>query len=229
MLQIANLFARHVEDGYGGYTWNLTPVGVISIVLLIVLLLISLSLFNRKKKEEKVNVKKMVFSAMAITLAMVTSYLKLFAMPMGGSLTLLSMFFITLVGYWYGLRAGLTASIAYGLLQMVVDPYIITLPQMLCDYIFAFGALGLSGIFYHKKHGLVLGYITGVFGRFIFSSLSGVLFFAAAAPETMNPLLYSMAYNGSYMGAEALLTIIIICLPPVSKALEQIRKTATSH
>ena len=44
--------------------------------------------------------KKLVFSAMGIALAMVTSYIKVWEMPMGGSITLMSMLFICLIGYW---------------------------------------------------------------------------------------------------------------------------------
>ena len=47
----------------------------------------------------------------------------------------------------------MTASIAYGVLQLIVNPYIISLPQMFLDYIFAFGALGLSGIFANSRNG----------------------------------------------------------------------------
>lgn len=61
------------------------------------------------------------------------------------------MLFLVLIGYWYGLRAGLMTAIAYGFLQLVSDPYIISIPQMLVDYIFAFGALGLSGLFSKSK------------------------------------------------------------------------------
>ena len=54
---------------------------------------------------------------------------------MGGSVTLFSMFYITLIGYWFGPGAGLMTAIAYGLLQLFVDPYIISFPQMLIDYL----------------------------------------------------------------------------------------------
>lgn len=74
---------------------------------------------------------------------------------MGGSVTLFSMLFICCIGYWYGLRTGIMTGVAYGLLQLISDPYIISLPQMITDYILAFGALGLSGIFCNKKNGLV--------------------------------------------------------------------------
>ena len=88
---------------------------------------------------------------MAIAAAFVTSEIKLFHLPFGGSITLFSMLFLVLIGYWYGLRAGLMTAIAYGFLQLVSDPYIISIPQMLVDYIFAFGALGLSGLFSSTK------------------------------------------------------------------------------
>lgn len=150
-------------------------------------------------------------------------------MPMGGSVTLLSMLFIVLIGYWYGLGAGLTAAFAYGILQLVVDPYIISVPQMLVDYLFAFGALGLSGLFSKSKHGLIKGYIAGVLGRYFFAFLSGWIFFGMYAPEEFpNAVVYSLAYNGAYLGAEALITLIIICLPPVQKALNAVKNMANS-
>lgn len=167
--------------------------------------------------------KKLVYSAMGIALAMITSYIKLWEMPMGGSVTLLSMLFICLIGYWFGPKYGIITGIAYGLLQFIIDPYMLSLPQVLFDYPLAFGALGLSGLFSDKKYGLQIGYIVGVLGRFVFSTLSGVIFFASYAPEGMNPWVYSAAYQGSYLGAEGIVTLIIISIPPVTKALKLIR------
>ena len=45
------------------------------------------------------------------------------------------------------------------------------------DYVLAFGALGLSGLFCNAKHGLIKGYIIGIIGRYVFAVLSGWLFF----------------------------------------------------
>ena len=125
---------------YDGSSYQLTTAGFTALVIIMIaILLIGCAIFGGKKK---FSAKQLAFSAMAIALAMVTSMIKLFDMPMGGSVTLLSMLFIVLIGYWYGLGAGLTAAFAYGILQLVVDPYIISVPQMLVDYLFAFGALG---------------------------------------------------------------------------------------
>jgi thiamine transporter len=170
--------------------------------------------------------KKLVYSALGIALALVTSYIKLWEMPMGGSVTLLSMLFICLIGYWFGLKYGLIAGIAFGLLQFVIDPYMISVPQVILDYPLAFGALGLSGLFCDKRFGLQIGYVLGVIGRFVCSTLSGVIFFADYAPEGINPWVYSIAYQGSYLGVELLLTLIVISIPPVAKALSLVKGQA---
>ncbi len=172
------------------------------------------------------NTKKLIYSAMGIALAMVTSYIKIWEMPMGGSVTLLSMLFICLIGYWFGPKYGLTAGAAFGILQFVIDPYMLSIPQVLFDYPLAFGALGLSGFFRSKKYGLQVGYVVGVLGRFVFSTLSGVIFFASYAPEGMNPWVYSSLYQGTYLGAEGLLTLVIISIPPVAKALSLVKAQA---
>lgn len=171
-------------------------------------------------------VKKLIFSAMGIALGMVTSYIKVWDMPMGGSVTLLSMLFICLIGYWFGARYGILTGAAFGILQFLIDPYVLSIPQVLFDYPLAFGALGLSGFFSNRKYGLQIGYVVGVLGRFIFSTLSGVIFFAAYAPEGMNPWVYSALYQGTYLGTEGIITLIIISLPPVTKALDMVKKQA---
>lgn len=145
-------------------------------------------------------------------------------MPLGGSVTPMSMLFICLIGYWYGPAAGVLTGMAHGMLQLILNPMIYSIPQLLIDYPLAFGALGLSGFFWKAKNGLLKGYILGVVGRFVFAFLSGVLFFADYAPEGMNPVVYSILYNGGYIFAEAALTIVIILLPPVVKALATVKR-----
>ena len=138
--------------------------------------------------------KKLVFSAMAIALATVTSYIKVFELPMGGSVTLCSMLFISLIGYWFGPKAGILTGIAHGILQFILDPYILSIPQVVIDYFFAFGALGCSGFFRNQKHGLILGYIAAVLGRYFFAVLSGVVFFASCSSRNYAPscILYHL-------------------------------------
>lgn len=171
--------------------------------------------------------KRLVFSAAAIALAVVTSMIKIINMPMGGSVTLLSMLFVVLIGYWYGPYAGIFAGVAYGFLQFAMEPLFYTVPQMLTDYPLAFGALGLSGFFYKQKNGLIKGYIAGVLGRYFFAFLSGMIFFGSyASYYNMAIPVYSLVYNGSYLLTEAVITLIIISLPPVAKAMAQVKLMA---
>lgn len=214
-----NFFATPVTDEWGT-TYQLTSAGYTVLVLIMLALLLLACFISGSLKKRHFSTRQLVFSAMAIALATVTSFIKLFDLPMGGSVTLLSMLFICLIGYWYGLGAGLMTATAYGFLQLIIDPYIISFPQMLVDYIFAFGALGLSGLFSNSKNGLIKGYLAGVLGRYFFAFLSGMIFFGIyAADYGMSAPIYSLAYNGAYLAAEAIITIIVILLPPVKKGL----------
>ncbi len=179
-----------------------------------------------KKPGGKLTVKQLVFCAMAIALGTVLSNIKLFEFPNGGSITLLSMLVICLPGYFFGLGAGLLTGVAYGVLQLLIDPYVLYPMQLVVDYLLAFGALGLSGLFTDAKNGLIKGYIVAVLGRFVFAVISGWIFFGAYAWEGWAPLPYSLAYNAIYIFSEAAVTIIIFLLPPVKKAVASVKKVA---
>ena len=169
------------------------------------------------------SVKGLTFCGINIALAYVLSFIKLFNLPLGGAVTLCSMFFISLIGYMLGPKYSLSAAFAYGLLQLVQDPQIYTPMQFIIDYILAFTALGLSGFVRNKKFGLYVGFLLSVTARFIFSTISGYVFFGEYAPEGWNPLIYSICYNGAYIYAEFVITFVIAILPPVRKAIERIR------
>ena len=158
-------------------------------------------------------------SAACLALATVLSMLKLWKLPLGGSITLFSMLFVCMPGMLYGWKLGILAAVTYGILQCILEPYIISPIQFLFDYPLAFCALGLAGFLQGKKEGILLGYLLGIFGRFVFAFLSGVVFFAEYTPEGWNYILYSIAYNGSYIFAEGLVTALVLTLPPVKNAI----------
>lgn len=227
-----NNFFAAPTDIWGDEAVMLTPMGIFIIIAVIIALIAAALVIYRRKsgaRTMKLTTRQLVFSAAAIALAMVTSMIKVVDMPLGGSATLLSMLFITLIGYWYGPAAGITTGMAYGLLQFVIEPIFYTIPQMLTDYPLAFGALGLAGFFCSRKYGLFMGYALGVFGRFVFTFLSGVLFFAAYAPEGMSAVRYSFLYNGSYLLAEAVITLVVLAIPPVNKAMAYIKRLAIAQ
>ena len=169
-------------------------------------------------------IKNLAFCGLLIALATVTSFIKIFSFPFGGSVTLLSMLFIVLAGYFYGPKLGILTAVVYGLTQLVIDPQIYYPMQVVMDYVLAFGALGLGSFMWKKKHGLITGYLIGVTGRFLFSSLSGYIFFAEYAWEGWSPILYTLAYNGAYIYAETAITMVLLFLPPVKKAITKVKQ-----
>lgn len=211
--------------------YSLTTAGYVGVALLLVVLIVVAALSaKREKKEErkKIGTKQLVICAMAVALAMVASMLKIYSFPFGGSVTLFSMLFICFVGYLYGPATGMLTGAAYGVLQFLIEPYIYFPLQVLVDYPLAFGALGLSGCFSRSKHGLIKGYLFGVFGRYVFAVISGWIFFGEYAWDGWAALPYSIVYNGCYIFAEAALTVIILSIPAVSKAMKKVKVTAIS-
>lgn len=222
-------FFTTTEGAWDDGSVRLKTIGVIIVAIIILALVIVAAITHQKnsKNRKLLTTKQLVYSAVAIALAMVCSMIKFANLPMGGSVTLFSMLFITLIGYWYGPSVGLMTAVAYGLLQFVIEPIFYTLPQMLVDYPLAFGALGLSGFFYKKKYGLQIGYVAGVIGRYIFAVISGFIFFGQYAPEGTPAIVYSITYNATYIVPEAIATLIIISIPAVSKALGIVKSRAT--
>ena len=209
---------------------GLTTAGyVLSIGVMVVCVLAGLALSDRTEKNRTFSARRLAYCAMAVALAYVTSFIKPFELPYGGSVTLLSMLFIVLVGNWYGVKTGVLVGFAYGVLQFLQEPYFLSLFQVCCDYVLAFAALGLSGLFRKRKNGLLIGYIAAVLARGFFHSLGGYLYWMDYMPENFPQslrTLYPIIYNYSYLLAEGVITVIIIRLPAVSNALERIRKSA---
>lgn len=173
--------------------------------------------------EKKKNVNQLVLCAMLIALATVLGMIKLLHLPYGGSITLFSMLAATLCGYFCGTTKGLLACFALGLLNFILGAQIVHPMQLILDYGLAFGLLGLSGLLRNTKHGLTTGYLLGVFGRFVCSFLSGFIFFGEYAPEGMNPVIYSFLYNITYIGVEAVLTVIILNIPIIKHTFEKLK------
>ena len=223
-----SLLAMPTVNDWGENVFKLTTIGLISVGILIPVFVIA-AVILRPKTTGKVSAMattQLVFSAAAMALAIVTAEIKFTRLPMGGSITLFSMLFIVLIGYWYGLKAGLMTGFAYGLLQFFMDPVFYSPMQLLIDYPLAFGALGLSGLFSEKKNGLLKGYILGVTGRYIFAFISGIIFSGHYAPEGTPAAVYSLSYNATYIVPEAIATIVIISIPAVNKAMNYVKGKA---
>lgn len=170
-------------------------------------------------------VKTLAEGAIMIALATVLSFIKVYQLPWGGSITLLSMLPIVVFSIKHGAKKGLAISFVYSLIQLgqgiLVEGLlgwglnaVMLVSCIFCDYILAYGILGFAGIF--RKKGLV-GWIAGtsvaVVLRFACHFASGVFIWASCGKlwegfYTENVWIYSMLYNGSYMLPELIFTII---------------------
>ncbi|MFZ5351129.1 MAG: energy-coupled thiamine transporter ThiT [Bacillota bacterium] len=172
----------------------------------------------------------LVEAGLMLALAQGLSYIKVFQMPQGGSITAASMVPLVIFALRWGFKSGLLAGVAYGILQLILggEVYSVHPASILLDYVLAFGALSLAGIFHGRNSSLVkvmFGAVLAALGRFVFHLLSGVFVFGMYAPEGTNPWVYSLIYNGSYMGVEAAVTVLMVALlyvPVIKNKLERI-------
>ncbi len=209
---------------------GLTAVGyAVCIVIGAVFFIVALVFAGKVSEKKRMGTKQLVYCAMALALAFITSYIKIFNMPWGGSVTLCSMLFIVLVGNWYGSKAGILVGLGYGILQFLQEPYVLSFFQVCCDYIFAFAALGVGGFFTKSKNGLMKGYITAVIARGAFHALGGYLYWMDYMPENFPKALgslYPILYNYNYLLAEAVITLIIMNIPAVARGLKRVKQAA---
>lgn len=211
---------------------GLTRVGyMVCIAAGIVLFVLAIYFAGKNSEKKGMSTKQLVFCGIAMALAFITSYIKIFEMPWGGSVTLCSMLFIVLIGNWYGVKAGVAVGLAYSILQFIQEPFVLSFFQVCCDYFLAFAALGVAGFFAKSTQGLIKGYITAVLVRGAFHALGGYLYWMSYMPESFPQSLksiYPIVYNYSFLLAEAVITVIIISIPAVSKALNQVKRMALS-
>ena len=174
-------------------------------------------LWKRPQKSGRTDVRALTYGALCMAMSFVLSYIKLWSMPLGGSVTLASMLPLLWYSNRFGVKNGLIAGAAYGLLQLIQKPEIYHWVQVLLDYPLAFAMLGLAG----SVKNLQLGSVIGVAGRWVCHILSGAIFFAEWVPEGWsNAWIYSAAYNGGYLLAELIICLVLSFV--LTKALNKI-------
>ncbi|MCD7756159.1 MAG: energy-coupled thiamine transporter ThiT [Firmicutes bacterium] len=200
----------------------------------------------------KTQTKRLTESAMLLAVAIVlelVSKMIIPEMPFGGQITLVSMLPVVLISYRHGVKWGLVTGVAYALIEMVLgtktiaaafqpgyfgDTAMIGYALIMCllDYLVAFTAVGLGGIFRDKIKNpgvaLSLGSLVALGARYLAHTVSGYILFSgwaewfftqdgfpawgAALVESLSPsllgLVYSIVYNGIYMVPEMILTAV---------------------
>ena len=162
-------------------------------------------------------------AALCLALAFVLSYIKLFDLPQGGAVTAASLLPIVAFAYSYGLAPGLVVGVAYGLLQMIQDPWIVTPVQAILDYPLAFACIALAAVARKlpDSWGWLAGMALAAVGRFVCHTFTGVVFFAEYAEGTgMSPFVYSVSYN-SFVFVDMAICAVAMAFPQVRGALKR--------
>ncbi len=147
--------------------------------------------------------------AISVAIAVVCSFIKLWEMPQGGSVSL-TMIPLLLISIRRGCAAGTIAGGIYGLLSMLLSGVVYHPASIVLDYLLAYGLLGIAGFFGKNLKGIIAGSCAGVAGRFVSSLVSGAVLFAEYAPEGQNPWIYSLIYQASYMIPELIISVAVL-------------------
>lgn len=253
---MSKFFLKADEYGYYSFTQSGKIVMIVVAVLLVILSIYFAIKMSKKEKTsekiadvassfaQKIGTKKMVVCAICLALAYVCSSIKFFEMPYGGSITLFSMLFVTYIGYCFGVKTGVSCGLAYGILQLIQDPWLLSPLQVCFDYLFAFALLGFSGFFRNLKTtdqatgekkltkvSLIVSFVVAAVLRGISHVIGGYMFWMDGMPDNFPKALkfaYPVIYNFSFIGAEIILTVVLLLVPGVAAVLIRLRREANA-
>lgn len=192
----------------------LQPKSLATVIALVLLGAVLLAV----SRKARFNAKLISYGALCIAASFLLSYVKIFQLPNGGTITVGSMLPLFLFAFIAGPWAGIGAGLCYGMLQFIQEPVFLHPAQLLLDYPLAFAMLGIAGFFKNKQF---LGMIAGGLGRFICHVLVGVIFFAEYA-NGKNVYLYSMGYNASYLIPDIIICLVLFAVPQIKNITRRV-------
>lgn len=162
--------------------------------------------------------KILIECAVMAALSFVLSLIKVWEMPFGGAVTLLSMLPVCIAALRHGVFWGLSTAFVYSATQAFVSGAVawgltptVLVMCYLFDYIIAFTVLGFCGFAKGKNIKIQTALVGAVcILRFLSHYMSGVTIWSSAGLEYgfTNPYLYSLLYNGAYMLPETIFTCV---------------------
>lgn len=202
------------DDGY--YSEHLNNVALYVLAGAVIIFTVATAFIVGAKDKKPFDTKCISMAGICVALSFCLSYIKLWDMPTGGSVTLVSLLPVMLFSYIYGIKKGLLIGLLYGTLQAVQDPWLIHPAQFVLDYPIAFSAVCFAGVLkdvkaLDKLPQLKFGLSAFIAGsvRFLCHVLSGVFAFGAYAVDAgaTNFWTYSLVYN-AYVFVDVALVII---------------------
>lgn len=194
--------------------------------------------------------KKWVWILIFFGLFVLLSAVKVVVLPQGGAVTYMSLLFLWLVTYFFGFKYGLICSVFFGFAKLGINyltgEYINFHPMaILLEYPLGCGVFCLGGLLKEPEREtknsissfggqmkiepfkLKMGYAIGVFGQFILYVISAVCFYPPDREGFFNNLLFCIAYDASYLMIEGVITVLILCVPPIYEAIYYLKYVAT--
>ena len=170
------------------------------------------------------NTLKLVLSAIMIAIGTVLSIFKFNGLwAFGGGVTFCAMLPLVIIAHIYGTKWGVFTAFVFSLLQMILGfsnvlygtSFLMMIAIALLDYIIAYTVIGFSAMFKGRFPNIYIDIVVGIVFTFsirlLCHFLSGWMIWDALWPNelSMASPIYSIAYNGSYMIPEIIITSIV--------------------
>lgn len=192
-----------------------SPAAMFALVGVLVLIL-----FLMYVRHIKFSTRMLVNISLMLALTILLHQIRLYHFPQGGSITLGSMIPLMFLAYRYGVAVGFFAGFIFGLINMILNPFILHPIQVLFDYPLPWMAAGLAAIF---PKNFIASTILVFAGKFICHFISGVVFFASYATEGMSPIIYSLTVNASMIIPECIICCALMKFLPIERILNSIK------
>ncbi len=160
------------------------------------------AVFAIVKRDDSVHdARAVAMASVCIAISFALSYIRLFKLPQGGSITMASLTLLGIYSYMYGIKRGVLAGIVYGVLQSIQDPWVVHPIQYILDYPLAFAMIGLVGVFKGRTRSaqvdIALGFVVAIVARYICHFFSGSIFFGEYGADfgIMNAWAWGSIYN----------------------------------
>ncbi|MBR5500655.1 MAG: energy-coupled thiamine transporter ThiT [Clostridia bacterium] len=237
------IFRTFVKDGSVNFTdafkehWLFFLCWIVGLIVICFCIYLLVRAINRRKnpelaqssvvhvgKKKLFDTKTLVMGSLCLGLAFILSFIKLWEMPQGGSITLASALPIILFGYIYGWKPGFIVAFTYSILQMIQSPgYVMNIPQALLDYVVAFTILGIAGCF---RKNIFVGTILAYVLRFFAHVAAGLIWYQQYNATSFSGTAYCFLYNLVFLLPELCICLVILAVPAVRKLIRQLQMKA---
>ena len=188
-------------------------------------------------EQRKIRITTIVEIALFAALSMALDY---FIPSIGGMKISFKMLPVIILALRRGVLPGVLGGLLWGILQILLgEATVVGATQVIIEYIFAFSAVGLAGLFrapvqktlYTEGarvktiiYGSVATFI-GSFARYIFHFIAGFWFWGQYAPKGVSPVLNSILVNGKDFLVETVCTLVIfVLLAPLYDRLLRVKR-----